>query len=139
MVIIMQDDVNLEIDNREFDLETLIVDGAKARIPIEVEFPIYHEDGTMTYEKRGAVVKPLKSHELTNASQIGLRVDDTDVNTEIVKAGLCRKDGSAYPPGVVESFPAGVITALANKILDVSGVKPDKKATEEYMKMIAGF
>ena len=50
MVIIMQDDVNLEIDNREFDLETLIVDGAKARIPIEVEFPIYHEDGTMTYE-----------------------------------------------------------------------------------------
>ena len=139
MVIIMQDDVNLEIDNREFDLETLIVDGAKARIPIEVEFPIYHEDGTMTYEKRGAVVKPLKSHELTNASQIGLRVDDTDVNTEIVKAGLCRKNGEPYPPGVVESFPAGVITALAMKILDVSGVKPDKEATDRFIREMAGF
>lgn len=134
-----EDNINLEIDTKELDLESLIVDGANARIPIEVEFPIYHEDGTMTYETRGAVIRPLKSHELTNASQIGLRLDDSDVNTEIVKAGLCRKDGSSYPPGVVESFPAGVISALANKILDVSGVKPDKKATEEYMKMIAGF
>ena len=134
-----EDNINLEIDTKELDLESLIVDGANARIPIEVEFPIYHEDGTLTYETRGAVIKPLKSHELTNASQIGLRLDDSDVNTEIVKAGLCRKDGSAYPPGVVESFPAGVISALANKILDVSGVKPDKKAAEEYMKMIAGF
>lgn len=134
-----EDNINLEIDTKELDLESLIVDGANARIPIEVEFPIYHEDGTLTYETRGAVIKPLKSHELTNASQIGLRLDDSDVNTEIVKAGLCRKDGSAYPPGVIESFPAGVISALANKILDVSGVKPDKKAAEEYMKMIAGF
>lgn len=134
-----EDNINLEIDTKELDLESLIVDGANARIPIEVEFPIYHEDGTLTYETRGAVIKPLKSHELTNASQIGLRLDDSDVNTEIVKAGLCRKDGLAYPPEVVESFPAGVISALANKILDVSGVKPDKKAAEEYMKMIAGF
>ena len=125
-----EDNINLEIDTKELDLESLIVDGANARIPIEVEFPIYHEDGTLTYETRGAVIKPLKSHELTNASQIGLRLDYSDVNTEIVKAGLCRKDGSAYPPGVVESFPAGVISALANKILDVSGVKPDKKAAE---------
>ena len=134
-----EDNINLEIDTKELDLERLIVDGAKARIPIEVEFPIYHEDGTMTYEKRGAVVKPLKSHELTNASQIGLRVDDTDVNTEIVKAGLCRKNGEPYPQEVVESFPAGVITSLSKKILDVSGVKPDKEATDRFIREMAGF
>lgn len=138
-VKIMQDDVNLEIDNRELDLERLIVDGANARIPVEVEFPIYHEDGRMTYEKYGVTIKPLKSSELNNATQIGLADDDTDVNTEIVKRGLCRKNGELFPPAVAEQLPAGVINALVEKIFEVSGIKTDKQANTELLREMMGF
>lgn len=120
------------------DLETLIIDGTNARIPVELEIPIYN-DGELVYKTYGALIKPLTSNELNNATQLGLKDDATDVNTEIVKLGLCKKDGTLYNEEIVEKLPAGVINALTEKILDASGVKQDKEQNTEFLRELMGF
>ena len=129
----------LEEDNDDiFDLERLILDGAEARIPVEVEFPVY-KDGELTYKKYGVMIRPLKSSEMSNATQRGLRDIDSDVNTEIVKLGLCRKTGEQFPEDIVEKLPAGVINKLTEKICEVSGIKQDKERNEELIREMMGF
>lgn len=128
----------LSQENEVFDLETLIVDGADARIPIEVEFPIY-KNGELKYKKYGVMIKPLKSSELTNATQKGLRDSNSDVNTEIVKLGLCRKTGAQYSPEIVEKLPAGVINKLTEKICEISGIHQDKEKNNELIREMMGF
>ena len=128
-----------EEDNDEtFDLERLILDGAEARIPVEVEFPVY-KDGKLEYKKYGVMIRPLKSSEMSNATQKGLRDIDSDVNTEIVKRGLCRKTGEQFPEDIVEKLPAGVINKLTEKICEVSGIKQDKERNEELIREMMGF
>ena len=129
---------HLSEEEEVFDLERLIVDGADARIPIEIDFPIY-KDGELTYKKYGVLVKPLKSAELSNATQIGLRDKSSDVNTEIVKLGLCKKTGEPYPPGFVEKLPAGVVNKLCEKICEVSGIRQDKERNDELVRELMGF
>ena len=89
-----QDEINqlTNTDLEMFDLENLITDGANARIPLEVNFPVY-KDGKMTYKKYGVIIRPITSAELNNATKIGIKDNNSDVNTEIVKKGLCTKDG----------------------------------------------
>ena len=130
------DDIGLEID--EFSLEQLIIDGADARIPLEIEFPIY-KNGELTSKKYGVMIRPIKSTELNNATQRGLTDDSTDVNTEIVKLGLCKKTGEQYPPEVVEKLPAGVVNKLVEKIFDISGIQPNQEQTDKYMREVMGF
>ena len=103
-----------------------------------MEFPVY-KDGELTYKKYGVMIKPLKSSELNNATQIGLRDSGTDVNTEIVKCGLCRKDGTNYPDEIVEQLPAGVINALTESICEASGIKQDKEKSNELLREMMGF
>lgn len=128
----------LSQENEVFDLETLIVDGANVRIHVEVDFPVY-KNGTVTHKKYGAIIKPLPSHEFTNATQIGLRNPDTDVNTEIVKKGLCTKTGEQFPEDVVEKLPVGVIIKLAEKICEVSGIEQNTENQAELVREVMGF
>jgi hypothetical protein len=129
---------NLSEEDEVFDLERLIVDGADARIPVEVEFPIY-KDGELTYKKYGVMIKPLKSAELSNATQIGLKDKSSDVNTEIVKLGLCKKTGELYPEDFIEKLPAGVVNKLCEKICEVSGIRQDKERNDELIREMMGF
>lgn len=130
----------LSQENEVFDLETLIVDGANARIHVEVDFPLYNSvTGEVHYKKYGAIIKPLPSNEFTNATQIGLKNPDTDVNTEIVKKGLCTKDGDMFPSAIVEKLPVGVIIKLAEKICEVSGLEQNKDNQAELVREVMGF
>ena len=129
--------INLD-EEPVLDLETLIVDGANARIPVEVDVPVYR-DGEMHYAKYGAVIRPLTSFEFTNAAQIGLKDNTTDVNTEIVKVGLCTKDGGEFPEHLIRKLPVGVIVKLAEKISEVSGIKQDKVEQEKLAREVMGF
>lgn len=125
-------------EENAFDLETLIIDGANARIPVEIDFPIY-KNGELTYKKYGVMIRPLKSSELTNATQRGLRDIGSDVNTEIVKLGLCRKNGEQYSSEIVEKLPAGVINTLTEKICEISGIHQDKEKNNELIREMMGF
>lgn len=132
-----EDFINLD-ENEVLDLETLIVDGANARIPIEITVPVY-KDGVMSHAKYGAVIRPLPSYEFTNAAKIGLKDDYTDVNTEIVKRGLCTKNGDDIPEDFVRKLPVGVVVKLAEKICEVSGVEQDKSNQEKLARQVMGF
>lgn len=119
-------------------LEQLIVDGADARVPLEIEFPVY-KNGKQEKKKYLVIIKPLRSSELNNATQIGLKNSYTDVNTEIVKLGLITKDGEPYPEEVVEKLPAGVINKLTEHICEISGLNTDKEANAKLIKEMMGF
>ena len=119
-------------------LEQLIVDGADARVPLEIEFPVY-KNGKQEKKKYLVIIKPLRSSELNNATQIGLKSSYTDVNTEIVKLGLITKDGEPYPEEVVEKLPAGVINKLTEHICEISGLNTDKEANAKLIKEMMGF
>ena len=135
----LDDEIEMLSQEEEiFDLESLIVDGADARVYIEIGFPIYR-DGEVKYSKYGAIIKPLPSSVFTNATQIGLKNPGTDVNTEIVKAGLCNKDGEAFPSEVVKKLPAGVIIEIANKICEISGIKQNDEDQAKLVKEVMGF
>lgn len=133
---LLEEDID-ELNDLE-TLETLITAGTNARIPVEIDFPIY-TDGELVYKKYAAMIRPLKSIEFSNASQLGLRDHYTDVNTEIVKRGLCTKNGEPYNPKIVEELPAGVINQLTEHICEISGIKRDKEANAELIKEMMGF
>ena len=128
----------LNNDGEVFDLETLMVDGANARVHVEIDVPLY-KNGEIKQTKYGAIIRPLPSNEFTNATQLGLKNPESDVNTEIVKAGLCTKDGGQFPPEVVKKLPAGVIISLAEKICEVSGIKTNNQDQSKLIKEVMGF
>ena len=64
---------------------------------------------------------------------------DTDVNTEIVKEGLCTKNGDPFPADVVEKLPVGVIVKLAEKICEVSGITPSGEDQSKLVREVMGF
>ena len=129
---------NIELNDELFDLETLIVDGTDARVHVEVDVPLW-KDGELKHVKYGAVIRPLPSSEFTNATQIGLKNYDTDVNTEIVKKGLCRKDGTVFPADAIKKLPAGIIIKLAEKICEISGIQSNQEDQAKLVREVMGF
>ena len=125
-------------DLEMFELENLITDGADARIPLEVNFPVY-KDGKMTYKKYGVIIRPITSAELNNATKIGLKDNNSDVNTEVVKKGLLTKNNENYPAEIVEKLPVGVINELATKICEVSGIQQTDQDNSKLIKEMMGF
>ena len=125
-------------DLEMFDLENLITDGANARIPLEVNFPVY-KDGKMTTKKYGVIIRPITSAELNNATKIGIKDNNSDVNTEVVKKGLLTKNNENYPAEIVEKLPVGVINELATKICEVSGIQQTDQDNSKLIKEMMGF
>ena len=126
------------LEDDVLDIEQLIVDGSDARVPLEVEFPVY-KNGELQHKKYLVLIRPLKSSELNNATQMGLKNPNTDVNTEIVKIALITKDGEPYPSEVVENLPAGVINKLTEHICEISGLQTDKEANAKLIREMMGF
>lgn len=124
--------------NEVHDLETLIVNGTDARVHVEIDVPVY-KNGEVEYTKYAAIIKPLPSHVFTNATQIGLKNPSTDVNTEIVKKGLCTKNGDSFPDETVTQLPVGVIVALSEKICEISGIRPNEEDQTKLVKDMMGF
>lgn len=129
----------IDIDNDEiFDLERLITDGTNAIVPIIVEFPVYANE-KLTTKKYALNIKPIKSYDIDNATRIGLKNPKTDFNTELVKRGLCNTDGDLLPSETVEKLPAGVVTQLAEKICEISGIRQDTEVNKDLLKEMMGF
>ena len=107
-------DINVEID--EFNLEDLIVLGDDKKIPIEITFP--RNDGSKVNAK--ALIKQLTLREMEN-----LNVSRTDIvgaNLMVLRKALFKANGDNFTNEELEALPLGVVNALANQILEVSGV-----------------
>jgi hypothetical protein len=108
------DDIGLEID--EFNLEDLIVLGEDTKIPITITFP--KGDGTKIKAK--ALVKQLTLKELDSFkfnSNDALRT-----NTQLLTKALFKQNGENFTSKELEVLPIGVVNALTEKIMELSGM-----------------
>ena len=116
-------EVNLEID--EFNLEDLLVLGDDKRIAITIEYP--RGDGKTVKAK--ALIKQLTMKEVDN-----IRIDRNDVmetNLNVLEKALFKSNGDAFTKNELEYLPIGVITAVSEKIMELSGVSTN--ITNELM------
>lgn len=122
----------LESLNEEelFDLESLITEGANAKVPVKISY------GDKSF---GATLRPLTNVEWNNATRKSMKNVNTTSELELLKVGLTSKDDKPIPVDILVQLPTGVITELAKKLADISGVKLDKKENIELAKTLMGF
>lgn len=112
-----KNDVNLEID--EFNLEDLLILGEDKKIPVIIEFP--KGDGSTVKAK--ALVKQLTMKEIDN-----IRLDRNDVaatNFKILQKAFFKSTGDKFSHEELECLPLGVVNAVTEKIMELSGVNTD--------------
>lgn len=109
---------NLSQEEELYDLETLILDGVDAKIPIIIDFPT--KDGI---KKVGAMIKPLTAVEWNNAVRLSQKIKDSTSELEIVKLGLFDKNGEPFNYDLLLKMPNGVVKDIFYQIADISGVK----------------
>lgn len=126
--------IKLSEEEEIFNLESLITDGADARIPIEIDFPT--KNGK---KKAAAMIRPLTNVEWNNALRISRKNFTTTNEIELLKMALYTKEGEPFPKELVEKLPNGVVMKLVQTLGEISGIE----VTEENMKMakemLAGF
>lgn len=102
-----------------FELETLITDGADARIPVIISYP--RPDGRIV--KGAVLIRPLTNVEWNNAVRFQRKPGDTTTNeVELLKLALYTKDGKQFPPELVEKLPNGVVLELVKEVSKASGI-----------------
>lgn len=105
----------------ELNLEDLIILGDDKKIPIEISFPT--EDGTSVKAK--ALVRQLTIRELED-----IKVNEKEVwktNIKILQRTLFKHDGTPYSTKEIKVLPIGVISALVEEIMKLSGVDLQKQ------------
>ena len=111
----------------EINLEELILLGEDKKIPIIISYP--REDGTRIKAK--ALVKQLTLKELDRI-QINKK-SAMRSNVMILEKALFKQDGSNFTSEELLVLPIGVVNAIGNKILELSGVDiPDLDAVKDF-------
>ena len=116
---------NAKIEIDDVNLEDLIVLGEEKKIPIEIEFP--KTDGTKVKAK--ALIKQLTLKELDH-----IKIDKNDItgsNITLLKKSLFKSTGDPFSKDELLVLPMGVVDAIANKVMEVSGV--DNKNRDKLM------
>lgn len=126
--------IKLAEEEEIFNLESLITDGADARIPIEINFPT--KEGT---KKAAAMIRPLTNVEWNNATRIARKNFTTTNEIELLKMALYTKDGEPFPKELVEKIPNGVIVKLVQKLSEISGVEITEENIKMAKEMLEGF
>ena len=121
---------SLSTDNEVLDLESLITDGANAKVPVEV---------TYKGKSYGAILKPLTSPEWNNATRIGLGSTNSSAELELLKLGLYTKNDKKFPVQVIEELPAGVIMELSKELARISGISINIEDNMKLAKDMLGF
>lgn len=110
---------NTTIKVEETNLEDLILLGEDKLIDIEIEFP----QGENRIKAK-AKIKPLTMKELKN---INVNSKSLETNIEILSKSLFKQDGTVFDKELILDLPVGVVNAISEKIMEVSGVDTDLK------------
>lgn len=110
---------NPKIQIEETTLEDLILLGDNKLIDIEITYPL--TNGKKTSAK--AKIKQLTMEELKN---INLETPDLETYIAILRKSLYTQNEKPFKKELILKMPVGVVTELANTILEVSGVDPDE-------------
>ena len=105
---------NLKIDVEDVSLEDMILLGEDKLIDIVIEYP--SENGKTRVK---AKIKQLTMKELKN---IDVRNPDLETSIEILEKALFKQDNTPFERELILALPVGVVTAVSEKIMEVSGV-----------------
>jgi hypothetical protein len=114
-----------ELDG-EINLEDLIILGDDSKIPITITFP-KGEGGSV---KAKALIKQLTLKELNNVNTSNNNLLDT--SKLILRKALFKHDGKPFSDAEIEFLPIGVIVAISNKIMEVSGMDNFMQETKDF-------
>jgi len=110
----------------ELNLEDLIILGDDKKIPITITFP----KGNGESVKAKALIKQLTLKELGNVNTRNNNLLDT--SKLILRKALFKQDGTVFSDAEIEVLPVGVLVAISNRIMEVSGM-------EDYMQPVKDF
>lgn len=110
---------NEELQDEFFDLEELILLGQDKKIPIIITYPL--PDGRQVKAK--VLVRQLTLKELDNIKSQNSNL--LQMSLRVMKKALFTQDGNTLTQEQIKDLPIGVVIAISNKILELSGV--DKK------------
>lgn len=109
----MVEELTIEPVNDELvDLETLILDGDDAFIPLKFVYP-------NTNTKTGVYLKPL-----TGEAFKGMDANNVDA-ISLLDGCLFNLQKNPMPLKAIEKLPAGVIVELYKKLSEISGIEMD--------------
>ena len=107
----------VEVEAEEVGLEDLIILGEDKKIPIHITYP--KTDGTRAKAK--ALVKQLTLKELDSLNFN--RNNPGKVSLLVLRKALFKQNGDNFTDKELEMLPLGVVNAISNKILELSGVE----------------
>lgn len=107
------------ISVEETNLEDLIIFGEDKLINCKIEYPT--ENGKITAK---AKIKQLTMKELKN---INLEQISFETSLQILQKALFKQDGTPFEKELILNIPVGVVKAISDKIMEISGVNKDKK------------
>lgn len=111
---------NPKINVEETNLEDLILLGEDKTIPIIIDFPT----GETTVKVK-ALIKQLTLKEMDKV-KIN-RNDPWKMNIEILKTALLKSNGDKFNTEELLALPVGVVNAVSEEIMKVSGVNVDQE------------
>ena len=114
------------IEVEEVGLEDLIVLGEAKKIPIHIIYP--NDDGTRTKAK--ALVKQLTLQEMDNLNIAGKNM--FGVNKIVLRKALFKQNGENFTVQEINVLPIGVVNAVGNKILELSGVDFNQRELMDF-------
>ena len=105
------------IEVEETSLEDLILLGEDKLIDVLIEYPT--ENGKV---KAKAKIKQLTMKELKN---INLQNITAETSIQILEKALFKQDGAPFSKDLIMALPMGVVNALGNEIMRISGAEQD--------------
>ncbi|MBQ2652648.1 MAG: hypothetical protein IJF83_03765 [Methanobrevibacter sp.] len=122
---------HLSQETEVYDLESLIVDGDEAKVPISFIYP-------NTNKTVGAMIRPVNTkeynHVLKKSERFGLLF-----LVEMLKIALYKMDGTKFPEESIGKLPAGVCAEIVEKINDISGIKSNEADLDRLNENLMGF
>lgn len=112
-------------------LDQLITEGVDALILYKFQYP-------NTNNEVGVKLRPITSAELTEAVT-SFKALGTSVDIEILHMALYNPDNTPVDYETIKKLPAGVVSELAMKIGEISGLKRDKQEESKMVQNMMGF
>ena len=113
---------NVELLEDIVNLEELILLGDEKRIPILIEYPL--PDGKRVKTK--ALVKQLTIKELDNMKFTEENLLPNSIR--ILQKAMFKQNGDNFKKAEIQTMPIGAVRAIANTILELSGVDEKTRA-----------
>lgn len=122
----LNDLMGVDVEVEEVALEDLIILGNQKKIPIHIIYP--NDDGSVTKSK--ALVTQLTLKELKGMNLNGSNL--LYLSEKLLLKSFFKTTGERFTSEELEQLPIGVIRAVSQTILKLSGIDPDDNRLQDF-------